>query len=112
MTFKELCDKMSQIREAEKITNPVILWPVGQLVVQIYANSPLQFNIYRNWNFIGNKAEPDLKFWGQSPRKGISVRHSDATKMFGSDDSVERLIEEFPGDPHVKEIVDCLLHCT
>lgn len=111
MTFQELYNIILQKRNDERRVHPVIRKRLNLLVLQIYANSPLQFVL-----FYGTEFDPELEFkfyeQGTGERKKIVVSAKNpvaskiyAKKEFGFGESVGRLTEEFIEEPHVEEIV-------
>lgn len=110
--LKELHDAMLHKREIEKAVNPVIMGQIGDLGFQVYANSPLQFNLV--YGKISQQ-KVDLKFAvhenGGVKWFVVSAPDLQKKKEFRLDEDIDRLIDEFPDCRHIKEIVDCLLEC-
>lgn len=122
-TFQELYDGMLRRRESEKAINPDIRLQVGELGIQIYANSPLQFNILYGDIHKRERTyqEMDLQFIEHevSGKKHFSVAiiNPDLAiykekREFQLDEGIEKLAEEFPEEPQVRKIAVCLLNCS
>ncbi len=119
MLFQDLYNGMLQVREAEKVVNPIILTQIDKFTIRIYANSPLQFNIYTN-GWVQAKEGPKLQFWekvfGDNKKLVVSaqIQNPDGSttpskREFRLEESIIRLAEEFPNDSQVDEIVKALL---
>lgn len=121
--FQELYESILQRREQEKTENPVIKWQMGELGFQIYANNPLQFNVMYGDISAWEKThqEMDLQFVEReiSGKKKFVVSiinpelatHDEKPK-FLLDDRIEKLADEFPEEPQVRKIAECLLRCS
>lgn len=114
MIFQNIYDDMLRIREEEKSNNLAILTRIGRLTVHIYANSPLRFNIYVSCDWIRAKEEPMLQFCekvlGEKRSFVVSVRNLDdstvtAHKEFKLHEDIKQLVEKFPSEPQIGEIV-------
>lgn len=119
-TFQELCEVMQEKRENEKKINPAILWQLGKLGFQIYSNDPLQFIVMYGQIHMREEThqEADLKFTlhetaGIKKLEVIVVNpqltFSGQRRAFGLDEDVRRLAAEFPSEPRIIEIAECLL---
>lgn len=120
MCFQDLYAAMTQTRDKEKAINPVIFTQIGKnLTSQLYATSPLQFNIYTN-GWVQAKEGPKLQFWekvfGDEKKFVVSaqIQNPDGSttpskREFRLEESIIRLVEEFPNDSQVDEIVKALL---
>lgn len=113
MTFKECYEYMLQKRELQKAENPILLEQTDGFLTQIYSNSPLQFNIWAR-----SKSESGfvLQFCEQNAdgriRFTVTARNSEgliAKKVFSSDEDIQRIVEVFPVELPVMEIVEYLL---
>lgn len=111
--LKELYDAMLHKKETEKADHPVITGQIDALGFQIYANSPLQFNLVYGKIL---EQDVDLKFAiyedGHSKWLVVTAIEPQTKKEFRLDEDINRLTEEFPDCRHIREIVDCLLNCS
>lgn len=119
MLFGDLYDGILRVRETERVISPIILTQIGEFAIQIYANSPLQFNIYTN-DWIQAKGGPELQFWEKSSGDkktfviSAQIKNQDGSTVptkreFRLDEDVTQLTEEFPGEPQIGEIVKAFL---
>lgn len=119
MFFQEVFNKMLRIREEEKRINPIIFKRMGNLLVQIYANSPLQFNVWTH-DLSQAKDGPKLQFWEKSSgdkKKFVvsaQIQNLDGStvptkKEFWLEEDITRLVEEFPDESQIDKIVKALL---
>lgn len=119
-TFQELCKIMFKKRENEKKISPIILWQLGELGFQIYANDPLQFTVMYGQIHKREEThqEADLKF---SLHEAAGIKKLEVTvvnpnltfsgqgRVFALEEEIRRLAVEFPGEPRITEIAESFL---
>lgn len=83
--------------------------------IQIYESSPLQFNVTltgcRHPAIKGEMRSPAKLTIAVSPKDGESIDYTDGC-VFPMCKPLENLIPAFPGNPYIRQFVDCLTSST
>lgn len=118
-TFQDLHDVALQARNFERVTHPVMVHYSGKIAWQYYANKPLQLNIYFRSCETMEEPELQLQFYlrdiGKKEKFVVSLRNltannTEVKKVFDLEEHIERLAEEFPDEPKMKEVINFILN--
>lgn len=121
--LQDLYDYIFQRRENEKVENPTIICQIGKLGFQIYAGSPLQFNVMDGniYDLERTKQEMDIQFIEKEvageKRFTVCIINPNLPlykekREFRLDEGIEKLAEAFPSETRVVEITKNLLTCV